>query len=170
MENPHQSDLTVRIYSALHALVDPALLASDRADTTGVLAHGLSRRFSHTWLVYGAHASVRAESFHADYLTSSEQARNCFLSVALLEPGRYCSSPTDVDLLVESLLAVNRVAGRKILLLAPSSKTSLGSHYSRVVESLADAPPDRLARGRAVGDGLTVDGLVEIVADWIAGL
>lgn len=149
MDAEHQSDLTVHIYSTLSVLVDWGRFSgSQEADLDGAISRALSERFHQTWLVCNGFSSVRSPTFHTDYLRFSQAVQHCFYSVVYIDPASFCSVLADVRIFLHTILSVNRVLKRKVLLIADETLVGeVAEHYKRQVGELENAMPDALARG-----------------------
>jgi hypothetical protein len=172
IDNPHQSDLTVKIYSVLHVLIDYTSLQPGALDNDAYLSDALSRAFGQTWLVANSLGAVTREAFHARYLVQSAAVRDCYASVVCVQPATLCAAPADVDLFVGSVLRVNRVLGRRVLFLLPrpdadsnAAASAVVARYRELVEGFVAAPPASLARASIVAP--SVNAVADAVRAWL---
>ena len=141
--NPHQSDLTVGIFSTLHLLVDHTLFR-DAGQIDAQLSSEMSARTGQVWLCVNDAGTLGAEAFHTALVRASQSVSNCYLTVCALDPVRRGLSSDDQRLLVESIMSVNVVMKRKVLF--ASAGTPTPSTYSSLIEAYAGASGDSLAR------------------------
>lgn len=169
IENRHQSDLTVRIFSVIHAFIDYEPLEPMGVDNDGCLSEVLSGAFRQTWLVSNSFGAVKRHRFHADYLTRSAAVRDCFASVVCVAPTSFCETKHDVEAFVGSVLAINEVFKRRVLFLLPPASPSAGDvpgHYYEVVGRFLGAKPGALAHAAPVT--ATVVAVSEALRRWLA--
>jgi len=171
IDNPHQSDLVVNIYSSINALIDYKYLKDEYTDKDGIISYSLSKRFSQSWLVYNIFSRVAPETFHSDYLRLSHDAQNCYISVIFVNPSYFCSSLKDTDVFIHTLLNINRVLKRKILIMVSKSpENSINEYYAKYIGSLASSASSNLAAGIILRKSLSSLGFVDLLANWIVQL
>jgi hypothetical protein len=165
----HQSDNTVHIYTSLSLLVDPALTPTTDRDADGRLSTLLSERFAQTWLVHNHFPRVAPETFHSDYARETASVAGCFLSIVYVDAGRFCAGPDDLEVFLGTLLHVNRVLGRRVLLLVPRFVDSVGAvALAQWADALETTSAGSLLSVLDVEERLGLDAVAARVGDRIA--
>jgi len=171
IDNPHQSDLVVNIYSSINALIDYKCFRDEYTDKDGFISYSLSKRFNQSWLVYNSFSRVAPETFHSDYLRLSLDAQNCYISVIFVDPSYFCSSLNDIDVFIHTLLNINRVLKRKILIMVSKfPENTIDEYYAKHIGSLAGSVSGNLAAGIILQNSLTSLGFVDLLVNWIVQL
>ena len=170
MDAEHHSDLTVNIYSTLSVLIDVNKFSDlEHTDFDGALSQILSTRFQQTWVVFNGLPATRSRTFHSDYLRFSQMVQNCFYSVVYVDPESFCQSPSDISVFLHTILSVNRLLKRKVLLIADNTSVNETTEcYRRHVGDFANARSDSLARGMLWDGSRSFSEFTKALGDWIS--
>lgn len=165
----HHSDNAVQIFSTVSLLADPALLPSQHDDVAGYISFELSRRFGQTWIVQDVFPSVRTSTFHTDYRDAGSRLDSCFLAAAYLDPDVFLSSERDLEVLLATLLNVNRVLRRRFLLFVPLHLDGpLATRLIRWAHDVAPIPAGSLLATVDIGSSVTLEEFATQLADYVA--
>jgi hypothetical protein len=158
MTNHHHSDLTVSIFSTINALIDPSLLVGEYQDPVGRVSAVLSANLNQSWLLHNALNEVDAQAFHTSYLQSSQAVQNSYLSVLHVDPQAFCATEADLETWIHSILTVNRVLKKKVLLFANAEASSgVARQYADFVADHAEATTNNLVCGHILEANCSVE-------------